>query len=117
MLGGNWFANTALLTPHASNKKEAMIRLDPTGGEKIKGYLENNIFFDLTHPHSWGKDQVECALKVNGADHYLFGSSFPVFYSWMGQGVEFVKNELDISDADRELVLNGNARRLFNLPV
>jgi hypothetical protein len=117
MLGGNWFANTALLTPHASNKKEAMARLDPTGGEKIKSYLENNIFFDLTHPHSWGRLQVEAALKINGPDHYLFGSSFPVFYGWMGQGVEFMKNELEISDADRELVLSGNAKRLFNLPI
>ncbi|SFR68797.1 hypothetical protein SAMN05428970_0518 [Agromyces sp. CF514] len=117
MMGGNWFANTALLTPHATNKAEAMQRLDPTGGEKIKQYLNENIFFDMTHPHSWGKTQVEAALEINGADHYLFGSSFPVFYSWMGQGVEFVKHELEISDADRDLVLAGNAKRLFNLPI
>lgn len=117
MLGGNWFANTALLTPHASNKKEAMTRLDPTGGEKIQSYLENNIFFDLTHPHSWGKHQVEAALRINGADHYMFGSSFPVFYGWMSQGVEFIENELEISDADREAVFYGNAKRLFNLPI
>ncbi|MCB1274515.1 MAG: amidohydrolase [Leucobacter sp.] len=117
MMGGNWFANTALLTPHKSNKAEAMQRLDPTGGEKIKQYLDENIFFDMTHPHSWGKDQVEAAIKINGADHYLFGSSFPVFYSWMGQGVEFLKNEIEVSDADRELVLSGNAKRLFSLPI
>jgi predicted TIM-barrel fold metal-dependent hydrolase len=117
MLGGNWFANTALLTPHASNKKEAINRLDPSGGEKIKSYLENNIFFDLTHPHSWGKDQVECAIKVNGADHYMFGSSFPVFYGWMSQGVDFLQNTIEISDEERELVLSGNAKRLFRLPI
>lgn len=117
MLGGNWFANTALLTPHASPKKEAMQRLEAAGGEKIQQYLRENIFFDLTHPHSWGKTQVEAALQINGADHYLFGSSFPVFYSWMSQGVEFVQNELEISDADRDLVLAGNAKRLFNLPI
>ena len=117
MLGGNWFANTALLTPHASNKKEAITRLDPTGAEKIASYLENNIFFDLTHPHSWGKEQVECAIKVNGADHYMFGSSFPVFYGWMSQGVDFLKNTVELSDADREAVLSGNAKRLFNLSI
>lgn len=117
MLGGNWFANTALLTPHASNKNEAITRLDPTGGEQIRSYLENNIFFDLTHPHSWGKDQVEAAIKVNGAEHYLFGSSFPVFYSWMGQGVEFMQKELDISDSDRELIMSGNAITMFRLPI
>lgn len=117
MFGGNWFANTALLTPHKTVKAEAMQRLDPTGGEKIKQYLDENIFFDMTHPHSWGKHQVEAALKINGADHYMFGSSFPVFYSWMSQGVEFINNELEISDEDREKILSGNAKRLFNLPI
>ena len=94
-----------------------MNRFEPTGGDKIRGYLENNLFFDLTHPHSWGKLQVECALQVNGPEHYLFGSSFPVFYGWMSQGVQFIKNELAIDDAARELVLSGNAKRLFNLPI
>lgn len=117
MMGGNWFANTALLTPHASNKNEAMNRLDPTGGEKIKQYLDENLFFDMTHPHSWGKEQVEAAIKINGADHYLFGSSFPVFYGWMSQGVDFLTNEIEVSDADRELLLSGNAKRLFSLPI
>jgi predicted TIM-barrel fold metal-dependent hydrolase len=117
MLGGNWFANTALMTPHQSNKKEAITRLDSTGGEKIRSYLDNNLFFDLTHPHSWGKDQVECALKVNGADHYMFGSSFPVVYGWMSQGVEFLKDTIEVSDADREMVLSGTAKRLFRLPI
>lgn len=117
MFGGNWFANTELLTPHKTNKDEAMQRLDPAGGEKVKQYLEENIFFDMTHPHSWGKDQVEAAIKINGADHYLFGSSFPVFYSWMGQGVEFITNELDVTDEEREMMLYGNAKRLFNLPI
>ncbi|GAB3161792.1 amidohydrolase family protein [Myceligenerans halotolerans] len=117
MLGGNWFANADLMTPHASTKKESLNRLDASGGDKIRGYLENNIFFDLTHPHSWGKHQVEAALKISGADHYLFGSSFPVFRGWMSQGVDFVKNDLEISDADRAAVLSGNAKRLFNLPI
>lgn len=117
MLGGNWFANAELLTPHKPVKAESLSRLDPTGGEKIRQYLRENIFFDLTHPHSWGKTQIEAALKVSGADHYMFGSSFPVFRSWMSQGVDFVSNELDISDEDRELVLSGNAKRMFDLPI
>jgi predicted TIM-barrel fold metal-dependent hydrolase len=117
MLGGNWFANTELLTPHAPTKTESMARLSTSGGERIKQYLENNIFFDLTHPHSWGKTQIEAALEINGADHYLFGSSFPVFRSWMSQGVDFMQNTVEISDADREAVLAGNAKRLFDLPI
>ncbi|KAB1641225.1 amidohydrolase family protein [Gulosibacter chungangensis] len=117
MFGGNWFANANLLTPKKPQKKEAMQRLDPTGGEKIQQYMRENIFFDMTHPHSWGKHQVEAAIKVSGADHYLFGSSFPVFYSWMGQGVDFIENELEITAEERELVFSGNAKRLFNLPI
>ncbi|WP_167132563.1 amidohydrolase family protein [Paramicrobacterium chengjingii] len=117
MMGGNWFANTELLTPHAPSKKESLQRLDSTGGEKIKSYLENNIFFDMTHPHSWGKTQVEAALEINGADHFMFGSSFPVFRSWMSQGVDFISNEVDLTEHDRELVFSGNAKRIFNLPI
>ena len=114
MLGGNWFANYHLLTPHKTKKKEAMSRLDTSGMEQISSYLKNNIFYDMTHPASWGKAEVECAIKVCGADHVLFGSSFPVFYGWMSEGVEFVRT-LDISEEERELVTNGNARRLFKL--
>lgn len=114
MFGGNWFANYHLLTPHKSNKHEAMSRLDTSGAEQVTRYLKNNIFFDMTHPASWGKAEVECAIKVCGADHVLFGSSFPVFYGWMSAGVEFV-NSLDITGEERELITNGNARRLFHL--
>lgn len=116
MFGGNWFANYNLLTPHKGKKQEAMLRLDMSEAERIKGYLQHNIYFDMTHPASWGKDQVECAIKVCGADHVLFGSSFPVFYNWMAQGVDFVKT-LDITEEERELITSGNAIRLFNLDI
>jgi predicted TIM-barrel fold metal-dependent hydrolase len=116
MMGGNWFANAELMTPHAPPKKEAMQRLSSAGMEEIQTYLKNNIFFDMTHPHSWGKAQIEAAVKVSGADHVFFGTSFPVFYSWMGQGVQFVKS-LDITEEERDLIFYGNAKKMFNLPV
>lgn len=116
MFGGNWFAQQKLLTPKKGVKKEAMLRLDCDECDRITRYLQNNIFFDMTHPASWGKDQVECAIKVCGADHVLFGTSFPVFYNWMSDGVAFVKT-LDITDEQRELITSKNAIRLFNLPV
>ena len=114
MFGGNWFANQQLTTPHKSKKNEALNRFDTTEADRIQHYLEHNIFYDMTHPASWGKEQVECAIKVCGADHMLFGSSFPVVYSWMSDGAEFVK-QLDITEEQRELILSGNARRLFRL--
>lgn len=116
MFGGNWFANYNIMTPKKPQKKEAMLRLDTNETDRIQGYLKNNIYFDTTHPASWGKEQVECAIKTCGADHILFGSSFPVFYNWMSDGVDFMKS-LDISDEQRELVMNGNAIRLFNLKI
>ena len=91
LFGGNWFANYNLMTPHKTSKKEAMHRLNVDEGERISGYLKNNIFFDMSHPHAWGKAPVECAIKVCGADHILFGTSFPVFYGWMSQGVGFIR--------------------------
>lgn len=116
MMGGNWFAQQKLLTPKLGAKKEAMHRLDMSQGERITTYLKNNIFFDMTHPASWGKEQMECAIKVSGADHVLFGTSFPVFYNWMSEGVEFMKT-LDITEEERALITSKNAVRLFNLPV
>ena len=116
MFGGNWFANYHLMIPKKPKKKEAMLRLDTSDADRILGYLENNLFFDTTHPASWVKDAVECAIKVCGADHILFSSSFPVFYNWMSDGVECMKS-LELSEEDRELVMSGNAIRLFNLKV
>jgi len=116
MFGGNWFANQHLLTPKKGKKKEAMLRLDMNEGERIKKYLTNNIFYDMTHPASWGNEAVEAAIKICGADHMLLGTTFPVFYNWMSDGVEFVKG-LDISEEDRELIMSKNAIRIFKLDV
>jgi uncharacterized protein len=116
MFGGNWFANQNLMTPKKGVKKEAMLRLNMTEGERITKYLQNNIFFDTTHPASWGKDQVECAIKVSGAERVLFGTSFPVFYNWMSEGVEFMKT-LDITEEEHALITSKNAISLFNLKV
>ena len=101
MFGGNWFAHQNLMMPKKGKKKEAMLRLDMNQADRIAGYLKNNIFFDMTHPASWGEEQVKCAVKVCGADHLLLGTTFPVFYNWMSDGVAFMKN-LDVTEEERE---------------
>lgn len=116
MLGGNFFASKNLLMPHKPKKKEAMLRLDMNDADRVASHVQNNIFFDMTHPASWGKDQIECAIKTCGADHFMFGSSFPVFYNWMSQGTEFVET-LDITEEERELISSKNAINMFNLPL
>ena len=116
MFGGNWFGLQEILAPHKSTKKkEAMNRLATNvDHEAYTRYLENNIFFDMTHPMSWGKDQLECAVKVCGADHLLMGSSFPVFYEWMARSVESI-DTLNVTDEEKALMKGGNAARIFNL--
>lgn len=114
MLGGNWYANYETMIPKKSSKDEAMQRLSTSDRDRVLRYLKENLFFEATHPHSWGKKQIESAIDICGADHILFGSSFPVFYNWLSDGITFI-NELDISEEDRALVLGGNAVRLFRL--
>ena len=117
MLGGNWFANYHIMAPTKFKKPEATSdRLDTSGSERIQQYLKNNIYFDLTHPASWGKKIIECAIETCGADHMLFGSTFPVFYNWMSDGIAFMKS-LDVTAEEYELMMSGNAKRLFHLKV
>ena len=42
------------------------------------------------------------------------GSSFPVFYEWLAGSVASIK-ELDITQEEKDLILGGNAEKIFNL--
>jgi len=112
MLGGGFFAFSNMLAPKITGK-DAVQRFQ-TGGGKINQYLENNIYFDTSGSIQWGKTQLECAVKVLGADHILYGSSYPIRHDWFTQGVGFVNN-LDIDDESKSLILSENAIRLFNI--
>ena len=57
---------------------------------------------------------MEYAIKQLGADHVLYGSSCPIKKEWAYEGPNFIRS-LDISEEEKELVLGGNAVRLFNL--
>jgi len=113
MLGGGFFAFVNLLVPMKSGVKEEMERLDMTAG-KVRGYLERNIYFDISHAPPWGKPQLECAIKVLGADHILYGGSYPLRREWFLKGAEYVRS-LQISEEEKSLILGGNAARLFNI--
>ena len=60
-----------------------------------------------------------CALEFFGEDHMVFGTDAP-YDSRMGEKVyrETIAavEAMDISDATREKIFEGNARRLFRLP-
>ena len=114
ILGGNWYSNYDSMIPAKSKKAESLERLGSSERDKILSYLENNIFFEATHASTLGKKQLESAISICGADHILFGSSFPVFHGWMCDGVNIIK-ELDITEEEKALVLGGNAERIFGL--
>jgi predicted TIM-barrel fold metal-dependent hydrolase len=113
-MAGGFFAFTDMIAVKKSAVPEEMERSDTALAEKISGYLERNIYFDMCHAPPWGKAHLEFAVKVLGADHILYGSSYPVKLEWCVKGVEFVRN-LDIDEKDKSLILGGNAMRLFNI--
>jgi predicted TIM-barrel fold metal-dependent hydrolase len=112
MLGGGFFAFANMLVPE-HNKSDAVDRFqDET--ERIRGYLRKNLYFDLSGAPQWGKAQLECAVKVLGADHILYGGSYPIRRDWFMNGPSYVQS-LDISESDKAKILGGNALNLFKL--
>ena len=114
MMAGGLFAYTSLITPKKSKVATDMERWDPGASYKVSDYLKNNIYCDLTHAPAWSKAQLECAVKEHGADHILFGSSYPLRKEWLLNGADYV-HSLDISEEEKSLILGGNACRLFNI--
>jgi predicted TIM-barrel fold metal-dependent hydrolase len=114
MMGGGFFTYVDMIIPRKSRVKEEMERFDTTAYDKMHKYLKNNLYFETSHPGLWGKYQLESAIKILGADHVLFGCSYPVRREWLIKGVEDI-NALDISKKDKDLILGGSAKKLFNL--
>ncbi len=69
-LAGGFFAYADIL---ALSRKKSTVQEDMErhdfAADRIKGYLERNIYFDISHAPPWGQAQLECAVKVLGADH------------------------------------------------
>ncbi len=116
MMAGGFFAYANLLAPQKSGVREEMERFDTGAGDKLWGYLKRNVYFDITHAPIWGKPQLECAVKVLGADHVLFGSSYPLRREWLLKGVDYVKS-LEISEKEKSMIMGENAVKLFNLKI
>lgn len=114
-LGGGFFAFTDMMNVRPSGKyKEEMARVhDPKMGQRFEEILKNNLYFDMNHATPWGKT-LEFAIKALGADHVLYGSSYPIKLEWAYEGPNFVRS-LNISEEDKALILGGNAARLFKL--
>lgn len=113
MLGGAFFAVSNMLLPQAAKRKDAVQRFQADDGS-LAARLDKHIYFEMSHAQPWGTAQLRCAIEVLGADHVIFGSSYPVRREWLLDGPSFVRN-LGLSSKDESLVLGGNARRLYRL--
>ena len=113
MLGGGFFAYTSLWFPKKPKIQEAVTRFKDDN-ELVVEQMRNNIYFEMSHAQPWGKEQLECAVKVLGADHILFGTSYPVRPVWLLEGAAFV-NSLNISEEEKKQILFQNAERLYHI--
>ena len=113
MLGGGFFSIANMMFPKQSRTKEEVSRFE-AGNQDIIEIFKKHIYFEMSHAQPWGKEQLECAIKVLGADHIIFGTSYPVRKEWLAEGVDFI-NALDISNTDKNLILGLNAQNLYHI--
>ncbi|SHE24804.1 amidohydrolase family protein [Actinomyces glycerinitolerans] len=113
MLGGGFFAIQEMLLPRPSMRQEAVQRFQADDGS-LAQRLRDHVYFEMSHAQPWGTAALECAVKVLGADHIVWGTSYPVRKEWLLDGPAFVRS-LDITDEDKDLILAGNANALYRL--
>ena len=111
MLGGGFFTYCNMFFPPASG--DTANRFNTDNGQMLK-HLQQNIFFEMSHAQPWGEAQLECAVKVLGADHILYGSSYPVRSEWLTEGPAFIKR-LAITEEDKAKILHQNAATLYHI--
>jgi predicted TIM-barrel fold metal-dependent hydrolase len=117
--GGGFFAFKDMIAVRksAAKFKERIERNDTTMPEKIAKYLRNNLYFDMCHAPPWGKEVVAFAVKQYGADHVLYGSSYPLKLEWASsEAINFMKS-LDLSEEEKNMVLGGTAVKLYKIKV
>ena len=113
MLGGAFFAVSEMLLPRQSKRADAVQRFQTDDGSLARR-LHDHVFFEMSHAQPWGTAQLRCAIEVLGADHVVFGTSYPVRREWLLDGPGFVR-DLGLSRRDEELVLGGNAQELYRI--
>lgn len=115
MLGGAFFAFTEMLfPPKLAEYHDEVDRFTAETNQRLREQLKKNIFFDLSGAPQWGQAQLECAVKVIGAENILYGGSYPIRRDWFLKGADYIK-QLNISSEDKSLILGENAKRIFKL--
>ena len=71
MMAGGLFAFADLITPKKSTIPTDLERFDPAASAKVKEQMKKHIFSDISHAPPWGEAQLECAVKVLGAENVI----------------------------------------------
>lgn len=113
MMGGGFFAIANMMFPNYAKGKEEVSRFKSDSGQ-LKERFQRHIYFEMSHAQPWGKDVLELAIKVLGADHVIWGTSYPVRKEWLLEGTAFVR-ELNITEKEKELILGKAAERVYGI--
>ena len=117
MLGGAFFAylESMFHKKPAGAQQDTVKRFD-TDTDRMCDQIRTNIYYEMSHAQPWGPVLLDAAVRILGADHIIFGSSYPVRREWLTEGAAFVQN-LDVTQEEKDLMLGGNAQRIYKLNV
>lgn len=114
MLGGAFFAYMDSMFHKKPGKDTDTVKRFDTDTDRMCRQIRENIYFEMSHAQPWGPVLLDTAVKILGADHIIFGSSYPVRKEWLTEGAGFIK-AMDISEEEKEMMLSGNAKRIYQL--
>lgn len=109
MLGGGYLAFKEMLLPRDSGGGRFEVN-----NENVRRWLENNIYYELSHAQPWSPAILRAAVDVLGADHIIYGSSYPVKRVWMVGGPDYVRS-CSLTQEEQELILHRNAERIYRI--
>ncbi|MCM1134443.1 MAG: amidohydrolase [Clostridium sp.] len=114
MLGGAFFSYmNSMFRKKPAGQKDTVSRFD-TDTDRFCEQIHDNIYYEMSHAQPWGRELLECAVKILGADHILFGSSYPVRAEWLLDGPAFVE-KLNLTEEEKALMLGENAEKIYRL--
>lgn len=113
MLGGGLFAIYHTMFPKKPKVSEAVSRFDEDRLD-VERYFRENLFFEMSHAQPWGQAALEYAVKILGAGHVVFGTSYPVRREWLLDGPDCVRS-LQLQEREKEQILAENALSLYTI--
>ena len=114
MLGGAFFSYLSSMFRKKPTQAQDTVKRFDTDTDRFCDQIRENIYYEVSHAQPWGKELLECAVKILGADHIIFGTSYPVRAEWLTGGPKFVQN-LELTEEEKKQILVENARRIYEI--